>query len=84
MIIRFLIFVLLIYILYQIMKGIRQLKQGRAGDDRSRPAGEDLVEDPVCHTYIPVSQAYKIEISGRNHYFCSKECGDKYTSGKNN
>ena len=30
----------------------------------SPDGGEDLVEDPVCHTYVPMSQAVKKEISG--------------------
>jgi YHS domain-containing protein len=44
----------------------------------SSSRGEDLVEDPFCHTYIPVSQAYKKEISGKAYCFCSKECCDSY------
>ena len=43
----------------------------------------DLVEDPVCHTYVPLSQAVKKEISGNDYYFCSKQCSEKYESGKN-
>ncbi|MEN6420929.1 MAG: YHS domain-containing protein [Smithella sp.] len=42
------------------------------------------MEDPVCHTYVPVSQAYKKEISGKHYYFCSKQCSEKYTVDKNN
>ena len=49
-----------------------------------RLSGEDLVEDPVCHTYVPLSQAIKKEISGKNYYFCSKQCSEKYLSEKNN
>ena len=31
-----------------------------------------------------VSQAYKKEISGKDYYFCSKQCSEKYTVEKNN
>ena len=45
--------------------------------------GEDLVQDPICHTYVPLSQAFKKEISGNDYYFCSKQCSEKYALGKN-
>jgi YHS domain-containing protein len=84
---KFIISVLLIYLLYKIIKIVRQLKpeENKINQSKSSPAeGEDLIEDPVCHTYVPVSQAYKREISGRDYYFCSKQCSDKYTLEKNN
>ena len=87
MIVRFLLFLLLIYLLYKIFKTIRQLKpSGNEYDKRKADLkeGEDLVEDPFCHTYVPISQAFKTEISGRNYYFCSKQCSDKYELEKNN
>jgi uncharacterized protein len=83
MVIRFLIFSLLIYVLYRVIKEFPQLKRPQPGNYRaasSSQEGEELVEDPVCHTYIPVSQAYIKEISGRNYYFCSEQCGNKYVS----
>lgn len=87
MLIRFLIFLVLIYLLYKIVKFFRAAKA--VGKDNrqfksTQAVGEDLVEDPACHTYIPVSQAYKTEIAGKNYYFCSKECCEGYILEKNN
>lgn len=84
MLIRLIIILVLIYLLYRIVKLLRGPKP--AGIDRQQiktaknmqTTGEDLVEDPACHTYVPVSQAYKKEISGKDHYFCSKECYEAY------
>jgi uncharacterized protein len=84
--IRFIVFILLIYVLYKLINTVRQLKATAGGNNqfKSSPAsGEDLVEDPVCHTYVPVSQAYKKEISGENYYFCSRQCCEKYELEKN-
>jgi YHS domain-containing protein len=70
-----------IYLLYRVIKFIRQAKPVSMDNRQFKPApitGEDLVEDPVCHTYIPVSQAYKQEIAGKSCYFCSKECYEDY------
>lgn len=87
MFVRFLIYLLLIYLLYKIIKSVRLLtpeKHENYESASSSTEGEDLVEDPVCHTYIPVSQACKKEISGKNYYFCSEQCSKKYVSEKNN
>jgi YHS domain-containing protein len=35
---------------------------------------EELVQDPYCKTYIPKRWALKKRISGKNYYFCKKEC----------
>lgn len=84
---RFFLFLLLIYLLYKIFKSFKQLKLSGNEYDKYKTdlkEGEDLVEDPVCHTYVPISQAFKKEISGRNYYFCSKQCSEKYEVEKNN
>lgn len=81
MLIRFIIFLGLIYLLYSIVQSFRQAKSVRMNNQQYKvppTVGEDLVEDPVCHTYVPVSQAYKKEIAGKNYYFCSKECYENY------
>ena len=86
MLIRFIVFFLVIYLLYRIVKFIRQAKSVGMNNYKFKPTpivGEDLVEDPACHTYIPVSQAYKKEIAGKNYYFCSKECCENYILEKN-
>jgi YHS domain-containing protein len=83
---RFFVFIILIYLLYKVIKTVGKLKPAENENYQfkaSTVGGEDLVEDPVCHTYVPLSQAFKKEISGNNYYFCSKQCSEKYESGKN-
>lgn len=87
MLFRIIIIAIVIYLLYKIIRIFRKAKS--AGVNRPKPlfktkpvTGEDLVEDPACHTYIPLSQAFKKEIAGKNHYFCSKECCESYILGK--
>ncbi len=41
-------------------------------------AGEPMVQDPLCGTYLPKSTALSVEIAGRTHYFCSRKCADQY------
>jgi YHS domain-containing protein len=81
--IRFIILFAVIYLLYRMVKFFSQAKSVGMNDRKSKSTptvGEDLVEDLSCHTYIPVSQAYKKEINGKDYYFCCKECYENYIS----
>jgi uncharacterized protein len=81
MLIRFLIFFIVGYVIYRIIKSIRREKPfvvQNYNNKTTAATGEELVEDPYCHTYIPISQAQRKEIAGKDHYFCSKECSEKY------
>jgi uncharacterized protein len=40
--------------------------------------GEPMVQDPLCRTYLPKSSALSVEVAGRTHYFCSRQCADTY------
>ncbi len=86
MLIRLIIILLLIYLTYSIIKSLSRSKSDKKispNKFKSTPVpGEDLVEDPVCHIYVPVSQAYTKEIAGKIHYFCSKECYEAYVKKK--
>ncbi len=37
---------------------------------------EDLVQDRVCHTYVPRSRAISTRVSGQQEWFCSTACRD--------
>jgi YHS domain-containing protein len=39
---------------------------------------EDMVQDPMCHTYLPRSQAIRRKVRGQEHFFCSPGCLDKF------
>ena len=81
MLIRFLVFFILLYVIYKIIKIIRQEKPFAVKSNHYKTTaalGEELVEDPYCHTYIPISQACRKEIAGKEHYFCSKKCFEEY------
>lgn len=48
---------------------------GRADE---RAEGEEMVLDPVCDSYIPLSTAIRAETPSGTEYFCSAECRDKF------
>jgi YHS domain-containing protein len=50
---------------------------------RGAPLSHDrLVKDPVCRTYVVSARAVQREVAGALHYFCSRECADRYARGE--
>jgi YHS domain-containing protein len=47
-----------------------------AGPRRSAP--DELVKDPVCHTYVVRSRATTQSHAGEVRYFCSPECARQF------
>jgi YHS domain-containing protein len=39
---------------------------------------QEMVRDPVCHLYLPHSEAIRRKIRGQEHFFCSPGCVDKF------
>lgn len=81
---RLVILAALFYIFYRLLFGGRKLpKQPRTEEvDNNLPVQDVLVEDPVCHNYIPQSQAFKLNHKNQVYHFCSKECCKTFLSTK--
>ena len=84
---RLIILGFLFYLLYRLIAGgikspKRSIDNGQTqGPDHSGNAlksDDELVEDPVCHTYIPKGQALLLKQKNKTYYFCSTECRDKF------
>jgi YHS domain-containing protein len=76
MIFKIALAVIALYLFYRLARGWKRV----GGPAKAKPlvTGEDLVEDPVCHTYVPVTHARKVEIEGKTVYFCSERCLKQY------
>ena len=83
---RFLIMSFLAYIVYQFLKGLLSTKDEKSEQQpkilRPDAGGEELVEDPYCHTYVPISDACKMKLDGKTIYFCCKKCQEAYNAGQ--
>lgn len=82
---RILILAVLLYIGYRLIS--RSFGKSDDGKKDKKSPGtkpgkitDVLVEDPVCHKLVPQQQAHQLEADGETHYFCSKECHDKFIS----
>ncbi len=69
----------LIYLIYRLLtrpeKGNSQNQQMRGQD---KVPDDLLIEDPVCHTYVPQKDSESLKLHGQNYYFCSQECKQKF------
>lgn len=74
---RILIFILLGYLLYRTVR--RYLRSGQTLERyEGHDAIDEMAQDPVCKTYVPVGQGEKRVIGGKAYYFCSKQCADEF------
>ncbi len=78
---RLIIYAIIIYLVYRLARSA--LGTGKK-IDRSPPGGviDEMVQDPVCKTYVPRREAVRKVIRGQEHFFCSPECAKKYESGE--
>ncbi|MBU0674377.1 MAG: YHS domain-containing protein [Proteobacteria bacterium] len=76
--IRILILGILLYIFYRLIRGGISSKADHDKNSTDSTAQDILVEDPVCHVYIPMKQAIHVHHNGADFFFCSPDCRHKY------
>ncbi len=86
--IRALFYAILLLVIYQAVKivirsAVSAYGEGDEPRRRSdRLPGEEMVQDPQCHTYVLKERAVKRRIGGMTAYFCSSNCADEYERGR--
>ena len=75
--IKLIIYVVLGYLLYRVFKGLFSQSKGLEKKGSARVIDE-MVQDPICKTYIPRRDAQKRAIGGDEYFFCSNECASKF------
>ena len=74
--IKILMLILIGFVVYSMVSGLRRPTLKKP-NNRSRD-GEQMVEDPQCGTFFPLSDAVSANINGRQRHFCSKKCLKEY------
>jgi len=75
--IRLLILILVGFVVYSMISGLRRPGINKPPKSRTRD-GEQMVEDPQCGTYLPISDSVTATIAGQQLHFCSKKCLKDY------
>jgi YHS domain-containing protein len=77
---RFLLILALLVIAYVLLRrAIRDFKQ-RHLDDRGGASldHDQMVQDPVCRTFVPRKIAFVERIGGQTYCFCSRDCAEAF------
>ncbi len=74
--IRILILGVLFYLLYKLLFAKKSVtgEVPNSETPEGQPLQDVLVEDPVCHTFVPKGQAESLQVDDQTYYFCSEEC----------
>ncbi len=78
---RLIFLALLAYLLYRLIFA-RPKDEGQ--DETADRSHDVLVEDPVCHTYVPEGQAVTLRHQGATMHFCSEKCRDQFMLAQRN
>ncbi len=67
------------YILYRLFMNDQKKKSEETKKEKDTLiANGELVQDPVCQTYIEPDSAVTVKSGDDRYYFCSYECRDKF------
>ena len=78
MFVRLIIWALLGFIVYVIVKAAVQVFRAPTPPAEKSRGGETMERDPQCGTFVPRGEAVTASVRGRQHWFCSARCRDEY------
>lgn len=79
---RLLLLCILFFALYWLLFGGKKKVKKKEKQDDKLLAKDILIEDPVCHTYVPKDQAVTLTYNNKSYYFCSEKCRDDFLADK--
>jgi len=87
MLLRFLLFVLLVYVGVKCVSLVRRMlvpssRPREAVAPRDQETTSDMVRDPVCGVFVPIHGSLSAFSKGGFVYFCSEECRRKFVNEK--
>lgn len=62
--------------LFRVVSLVQKVKKGSRRENELQ--GGEMIEDPVCHTYIPKETARQLKAEGQIFYFCGEECAKAF------
>lgn len=81
---RILIFAFFALIIYNLIRFFTALSKAAKSQRKiKRPSGI-MVKDEMCNTYLPQEDAIKEVFKGKEYYFCTKECKQKFLEQRKN
>jgi uncharacterized protein len=78
---RLLILLGIIYLCYRVLKSwmLQAGSPKKTVFNKTAAQIDDvMIKDPYCEIYVPRKDGVHLRINGKDLYFCSKECRDKF------
>ncbi len=79
---RLIVLILVGIIAYVLISGLIQTltaaQHRKRRQDPTSLEGAEMVQDPVCETYIPKEGAWMERIQGETYFFCSPHCARQF------
>ncbi|MBW1981635.1 MAG: YHS domain-containing protein [Deltaproteobacteria bacterium] len=73
--IRLAAIILLVVIVYRLFKSMGRFS---GGEQAASQTTAEMVRDPECGTYLLPAQAVSLHLAGKEYFFCSEECKQKF------
>jgi len=80
--IRIIFYALIAYLIYIAVKFYQSLTKSKKSSQKPSSKPGVMVKDEVCKTYLPKEDAIKEHYKGKEYYFCSNECREKFLESK--
>ncbi|MFQ6038940.1 MAG: hypothetical protein ACE5LV_10030 [Candidatus Aminicenantales bacterium] len=81
-ILKIILYALLAYLVYVFIRAYRMITQRPRRRPQVNRTSGIMVKDDVCNTYLPVEEALKETVGEKVHYFCSRECRQKFLESR--
>jgi uncharacterized protein len=83
MILRLIFGLLLGYVVYRVVRKLKEMftLSGPTQQSPKMPQPDVLVQDPICGTFIPRQEALKFTKDGQDYFFCSEGCLKRFRRG---
>ncbi|MCJ7681070.1 MAG: hypothetical protein MUP70_10125 [Candidatus Aminicenantes bacterium] len=75
---RFLIYSVLFYFIYKIIRFFQRLGTAPRNSTRPKQLSGIMIKDEICNTYLPREDAIREVVGGKEYFFCSRECRDTF------
>ncbi|OEU67211.1 MAG: hypothetical protein BBJ57_10945 [Desulfobacterales bacterium PC51MH44] len=82
---RLLILLAIIYLCYRALKSWMlkgKTTQKTVFGKTAAEIDDIMVKDPFCEVYFPKRDGVHLKVDGKDLYFCSTECRDKYVASQ--
>jgi YHS domain-containing protein len=79
---RIVLYALLAYIIYKFIRVYQNLSKRSKTSRQPKQISGVMVKDEVCNTYLPKEDAIREIMEGKEYFFCSKDCRQKFLEEK--